>query len=166
MELCRDNALLRSGEGAAQALQEYIDQSPKEALQPWIRLLEVYRMANMREDFERIATSFEPAFQRRGHPLAGDQSRLAVEGIDFADAGEGRTLPKITARRAWRSFPHPGSAGIVVDKTGLWRVSPKAPARQSWGKRSGFSLAVVQEILFLAELRETLAQMDREAGES
>ena len=153
--------------GAAQALQEYIDQSPKEALQPWIRLLEVYRMANMREDFERIATSLNQHFNVEVIPWLGDQSRLAVEGIDFADAGEGADTAQNHRAESLEELPHIREAlELSWTKPDCGEYLQRLLRDNRGGKRSGFSLAVVQEILFLAELRETLAQMDREAGES
>ena len=48
--------------GAAQALQEYIDTNPQEALKPWIRLMDVYRMAGMRHEFEKVARELNKNF--------------------------------------------------------------------------------------------------------
>src|SRR5574343_1905026 len=48
--------------GAAQALQEFIDHNPQEALQPWIRLMDVYRMAGMRAEFEQVARNLNQHF--------------------------------------------------------------------------------------------------------
>ena len=44
------------------AMQEYIDNNPQEALQPWIRLMDVYRMAGMRDEFERVASNLNQHF--------------------------------------------------------------------------------------------------------
>ncbi len=144
--------------GAAQALQEYIDQSPKEALQPWIKLLEVYRLANMREEFERVATSLNQNFNVAVLNWEGDARPLSIDfDLDAA-------LPDAPRRPlSLEELPH-----VVEALVAAWKT-PQCGEYLQWllrdnrgGQRSGFALPVVEEILFLVELRETRERLEKE----
>lgn len=144
--------------GAAQALQEYIDQSPKEALQPWIKLLEVYRLANMREEFERVASSLNQNFNVAVLNWEGDARPLSIDfDLDAA-------LPEAPRRPlSLEELPH-----VIEALVAAWNT-PECGEYLQWllrdnrgGQRSGFALPVVEEILFLVELRETRERLERE----
>ncbi|MBI2276651.1 MAG: hypothetical protein HYU74_04815 [Dechloromonas sp.] len=137
--------------GAAQALQEYIDNNPQEALQPWIRLMDVYRMAGMRAEFETVARNLNQNFNVEVQQWEVAQSTSCLGG---GDAAAGLSVE-----------PHPESledmpriAGMVCE---LWPTGDvvgylyQLLRDNRGGKRVGFALPVVDEILFLIELKET-----------
>lgn len=156
--------------GAAQALQEYIDSNPQEALKPWIRLMEVYRMAGMRKEFEKVARDLNKNFnvevQRweqavepenegpvdvildtepaaTGNPLAGGK----IEGIEG--------MPAITEQVLMR-----WNDGSVIEYMNQLLRDNRG------GTRLGFSLPVISDILFLVELKEVSKKIESEVTES
>lgn len=153
--------------GAAQALQEFVDQNPEEALQPWIRLMDVYRLAGMRSEFERVAAELNQHFnveiQRWDSSCAADNHPETVHA-------PAEPLPiewETTARqnRSIEDLEH-----IAERVVSLW---PSAECldylnqllrNNRGGQRSGFSLPIVDEMMFLVELLETLAKMESEAA--
>ncbi|HXE37325.1 MAG TPA: hypothetical protein VN639_02535 [Azonexus sp.] len=137
--------------GAAQALQEYIDNNPQEALQPWIRLMDVYRMAGMRTEFETVARNLNQNFNVEIQHWDVAQSTSVQAGDDVA-AG----LPVEPRPESLEDMPR--IAGMVCE---LWPDGDvvgylyQLLRDNRGGKRVGFSLPVVDEILFLIELKET-----------
>lgn len=137
--------------GAAQALQEYIDNNPQEALQPWIRLMDVYRMAGMRAEFETVACNLNQNFN-----VEVQQWEVApsTSGQGGGDAAAG--LPLEPRLESLEDMPR--IAGMVCE---LWPDGDvvgylyQLLRDNRGGKRQGFSLPVVDEILFLIELKET-----------
>ena len=148
--------------GAAQALQEYIDHNPQEALQPWIRLMEVYRMAGMREEFEAIALNLNQNFNveiqqwEAGKPEAESGSLDLV--LDDASASNAPVAPRPQCLEDM-----PRIMSMVVE---LWPSSDvvgflyQLLRDNRGGKRIGFALPVVEEILFLVELKETANRIE------
>ncbi len=142
--------------GAAQALQEYIDNNPQEALQPWIRLMDVYRMAGMRAEFENVARNLNLHFN------------VEVQSWDDALSGISIPSPEIAsgspvAPRATCLEDLPRLMNTVV---GLWSDGDvvgylyQLLRDNRGGQRSGFSLPVVEDVLFLIELKETANRME------
>lgn len=142
--------------GAAQALQEFIDTNPERALQPWIRLLDVYRQADMKADFEDVASRLNRHFNveiQHWHPEV-------VTGM-----AEQEGYGPMAKARSLEEMPH-----IRQRLLELWS-SPESLSYleqlqrdNRGGQRSGFTLSVIEEILFLATLKETLIQMDKESA--
>lgn len=157
--------------GAAQALQEFIDNNPEEALQPWIRLLDVYRMAGMRDEFDRVARNLNQHFN------------VEVLRWDASDPAPSASLEKLDFELVPREDEGPATAAAPKALTVEDMPHIRQTLLDNWrdpeiieylhrllrdnrgGKRSGFTLEVVQEILFLIELRETLALIEREKNE-
>lgn len=152
--------------GAAQALQEFIDNSPQEALQPWIRLLDVYRMAGMRDEFERVAQNLNQHFNVE--VLRWD---LGQQPIATADALDLELVPReeeIAAPKAFSLEDMPHICQTLIDSWDKHEVVEylhRLLRDNRGGKRSGFTLEVVQEILFLIELWEAKALIEREEAE-
>ena len=48
--------------GAAETLSEFIQSNPKQAVTPWLKLLEVYRAAGLRAEFDAMAKEFNKTF--------------------------------------------------------------------------------------------------------
>lgn len=147
--------------GAAQALQEYIDHNPQEALQPWIRLMDVYRMAGLREEFDKVARNLNQHFNveiQQWDPAEPTLNRHTIDMVLDDDLGEiVQSVP--TAPRAESLEEMSRLMQQIIE---LWREGDVLAYLQQLlrdnrgGKRSGFSLNVVEEILFLIDLKETL----------
>ena len=139
--------------GAAQALQEYIDNNPQEALQPWIRLMDVYRMAGMREEFERVASNLNQHFNVEVQSWSSNEGSSEVD-IDL----EKPVLPK---PQSLEDMPR-----LMAMVTELWRKGDvvgylyQLLRDNRGGQRMGFALPVVEDILFLIELKETANRME------
>ena len=120
--------------GAAQTLQEYIEANPKEALQPWIRLLEIYRENGMRAEFETLAANLNQNFN--------------VEIVHWDKAAQGERV-----EMTLELLPH-----IRDQIDALWGRPECVDYLQKLlrdnrdGQRSGFALPVVKEILVLIDL--------------
>jgi hypothetical protein len=121
-------------DGAAQTLQEYLEVNPKAALQPWMRLLDIYRANGMRADFEAVATNLNHNFN--------------VEVVHWDDAAPGERV-----EMSLELLPH------VRDKIdALWGKPECFDYLQQLlrdnrdGGRTGFTLPVVKEILLLIDL--------------
>lgn len=139
--------------GAAQALQEYIDYNPQEALQPWIRLMDVYRMAGMRNEFETVARNLNQHFN------------VEIQSWDEAPAGEGGAAKSdyLLAPRPQSLEDLPRLVKTIVD---LWEAGDvvgymyQLLRDNRGGQRLGFALPVVEDVLFLIELKETANRME------
>jgi len=153
--------------GAAQALQEYIDANPQEALKPWIRLMDVYRMAGMRHEFEKVARELNKNFNvevQKWDPAAEPQSPGVVDVVldtesasrlDGARVEGIEGMPAITEQVLAR-WP----AGDVIEYLNQLLRDNRG------GTRLGFSLSVVSDILFLIELKEISNKMESDAKAS
>ncbi|MFN4341409.1 MAG: FimV family protein [Azonexus sp.] len=139
--------------GAAQALQEFIDRNPQEALQPWIRLMDVYRMAGMRTEFEQVARNLNQHFN------------VEVQSWEGGGANGGDLLAEnVTGGQRPQSLEDmPRLMNAVVD---LWESGDvvgylyQLLRDNRGGQRQGFALPVVDDILFLIELKETANRME------
>ncbi|WP_417067912.1 FimV family protein [Niveibacterium terrae] len=49
-------------QGAAETLAEYIRTNPRQAVRPWVKLLEVYKAANLRAEFDALALKLNQTF--------------------------------------------------------------------------------------------------------
>lgn len=138
--------------GAAQALQEYIDHNPQEALQPWIRLMDVYRMAGMRAEFENVARNLNLHFN-----VEVQSWDDALSGIDVS--GEHPVAPR---PQTLEDLPR-----LVTTIVDLWNSGDvvgymyQLLRDNRGGQRLGFSLPVVEDVLFLIELKETANRMEK-----
>jgi pilus assembly protein FimV len=147
--------------GAAQALQEYIDHNPQEALQPWIRLMDVYRMAGLREEFDKVARNLNQHFNveiQQWDPAEPTLNRHTIDMVLDDDLGEiVQSAPPAPRAESIEEMPR-----LLRQIIELWREGDVLAYLQQLlrdnrgGKRSGFSLNVVEEILFLIDLKETL----------
>lgn len=121
-------------EGAAQTLQEYILANPKEALQQWIRQLEIYRAKGMCTEFEALAASLNQKFN------------VEIVNWDIATPGEQLEM-------TLELLPH-----IRDQIDAMWGTPECLEYLQKLlrdnreGQRNGFSLPVAKEILTLIDL--------------
>jgi hypothetical protein len=120
--------------GAAQTLQEFIEANPKAALQPWMRLLDIYRDSGMRAEFDALATNLNQNFN--------------VEIVHWDKAAPGERV-----EMSLELLPH-----IRDQIDALWGNPECFDYLQQLlrdnrnGERTGFSLPVVKEILLLIDL--------------
>lgn len=151
--------------GAAQALQEFIDSNPEESLQPWIRLMDVYRMAGMRSEFERVAAELNQHFN------VEIQLWDELKPPPQPEEGGGE-IPAIEPHewpRQNRKASTLEEAEHIADRlVSLWPGKESAEfldqllRSNRGGLRSGFARPVVEEIMFLIELQATLEKMASE----
>ena len=137
--------------GAAQALQEFIDHNPEEALQPWIRLMDVYRMAGMRSEFESVARNLNQHFN------------VEVQSWDGGAAETGRSEGDPVGPRPQSLEDMPRLMNTVVEQWDSGDVVGylyQLLRDNRGGQRQGFALPVVDDILFLIELKETANRME------
>lgn len=142
--------------GAAQALQEYIDNNPQEALRPWIRLMDVYRMAGMRAEFEKVASNLNHNFN--------------VE-VQSWDDGKAESTPPSPGTAEIPVAPKPQSLEdlprLMRTVVELWNTGDvvgylyQLLRDNRGGQRLGFAMPVVEDVLFLIELKETANRMDK-----
>lgn len=148
--------------GAAQALQEYIDNNPNEALQPWIRLMDVYRMAGMRAEFESVARNLNQHFnveiqQWDVVPQDGEVGNLDLEGTQPGDVA----IAEVPRPESIEDMPRLMSTIVEMWPAGDVVAYLHQLLRDNrGGQRGGFSLQVVENILFLIELKEISNRMD------
>lgn len=141
--------------GAAQALQEYIDNNPEEALQPWIRLMDVYRMAGMRSEFESVAHNLNQHFNVEIQQWEPGQQLHSQASADLT-LEAAASSPVAPRPESLEDMPR-----IMKVVCELWQTGDvvgylyQLLRDNRGGKRLGFALAVVEEILFLVELKET-----------
>ncbi|TVT77757.1 MAG: hypothetical protein FHP92_03900 [Denitromonas halophila] len=123
-------------QGAAETLAEFIRNNPKQAVAPWLKLLEVYRTADMREDFEVITRQLNQTFNVK-----------VVEWDDFD-----------LARQTSESVEQ--MAHIVKALTSSWMtVDCQAYIQRLLrdnrdGARQGFPIAVIDDLLMLMAVLE------------
>ena len=148
--------------GAAQALQEYIDNNPQEALLPWLRLMDVYRMAGMRAEFEVVAKNLNKNFNVEIQQWEAEVStEVANQEIDFVLDETSIVGNMVASARSLEDMPR--VLDLVV---ALWPEEEvlsyihQLLRDNRGGKRVGFPLPVVEELLFLIELKEIVLRME------
>lgn len=126
-------------QGAAQTLQEYIEANPKEALQPWMKLLDIYREGGMRSEFDTLAGKLHGNFNVEVQQWNGGSPPLPVD-----------TVPRVMRLE---ELPH-----ICERITAIWGTQEcldylhQLLRDNRGGERISFTLPVVQEILLLIDI--------------
>jgi pilus assembly protein FimV len=128
-------------QGAAQTLQEYIEANPKEALQPWFKLLDVYRVGDMRAEFDVLAEKLNRNFNVELQHWDAEAPAAAVAPDQEAKALSLEEMPHICEQVVARW----GKPECIDYLHQLLRDN-------RGGQRSGFTLPVVQEILLLIDI--------------
>lgn len=123
-------------QGAAETLAEFIQSNPKKSVTPWLKLLEVYRAAGLRSEFDALARQLNKTFN--------------VKSVTWETFDEARATSK-----SIEQMPH-----VAKTLTELWGT----PACQAYlekllrdnrdGTREGFPLSAIDEILVLAAILE------------
>ncbi len=122
--------------GAAETLSDFIRGNPTQAVQPWIKLLEVYRAAKMKAEFEGLTRQLNKTFNVK--IIEWDDFESAIKAL-----GSIEELPHIarTLQSCWgttdcQAYIH----GLLRDTRG--------------GTRQGFPLGAVDEFLLLLAVLE------------
>ncbi|WP_298596654.1 hypothetical protein [uncultured Zoogloea sp.] len=128
-------------QGAAETLADYIRNNPRQAVKPWLKLLDVYHVAGMRSEFEALTRQLNKTFN--------------VKMVSWNDFKAVRSAPADSIEQ----MPH-----ITQRLQDLWGTQEaQAYIHQILrdnrnGTRQGFPLSVVEELLLL------LAILDGEFG--
>ncbi len=121
--------------GAAQTLADFIKTNPKQAVEPWLKLLDVYRGAGMRTEWESLAGQLNQTFN--------------VEVVQWD--GDSRSPAPLSLE----DYPH-----IMARLTATWPTQQAIDFLNQLlkdnrnGTRSGFPLPVLGEILSLISVLE------------
>jgi pilus assembly protein FimV len=123
-------------QGAAETLAEFIRGNPREAVTPWLKLLEVYRAAGQRAEFDTIAGELNKTFNVTAVNWDNYQTLRAVR-TSLED------LPHITEtlQKNWRT-------------TACQRYLQQLLRDNRDGTRVGFPFPVIDEILTLSAILE------------
>ncbi|QID18765.1 hypothetical protein G3580_14725 [Nitrogeniibacter mangrovi] len=123
-------------QGAAETLAEFIRGNPKKAVQPWIKLLEVYKAANMRGEFDALTDKLNKTFN--------------VKTVSWDDFDEVKLAPDSVEQ-----MPHIIS---LLQKEWMTRECQiylqKLLRDNRGGTRQGFPLGVVDDLLMLQAVLE------------
>lgn len=123
-------------QGAAETLAEFIEGNPRQAVTPWLKLLDVYRAAGLREEFDELSRQLNKTFNVR---------RVSWENYD--------TLRNTSL--SLENMPH-----IVARLQGLWgsrecqTYIQKLLRDNRDGTRQGLPFAVIDELLVLEGMLE------------
>jgi hypothetical protein len=114
---------------------------PREAMDPWFKLLELYRQSGAREEFETLAARLNANFNVRvpAWDARGTESRPAEDTLE-AYPHVIRRLEQVWHREACRDY----LATLLVDTRG--------------GQRAGFAKGAVDDILLLVAIQELRAR--------
>lgn len=122
--------------GAAETLADFIRGNPKQAVTPWLKLLEVYRAAGLRAEFDGLARQLNKTFN--------------VKAVTWDNFDEARSAPD-----SLEKMPH-----LIQAVEDLWGTRECQAYLQRLlrdnrdGTRQGFPLTVIDEILCLSAVLE------------
>lgn len=123
-------------QGAAETLAEFIQSNPKKAVTPWLKLLEVYRAAGLRPEFDTLARQLNKTFNVKAVTWdTFDEARRPTGTIEQMS----HVMSRI--QNLW------GSRDCQTYLESLLRDNRD-------GMREGFPLSVIDEILVLAGVLE------------
>lgn len=122
--------------GAADTLAEFITSNPKKAVTPWLKLMEVYRTADLRDDFNALAKQLNKTFNVK-----------AVTWDSFEEARRAESSIEQMAHLTRSIQDTWGTRDCQAYLEHLLRDNRD-------GTRDGFPLSVIDEILVLAAILE------------
>lgn len=124
--------------GAAETLAEFIRGNPKQAVTPWLKLLEVYRAAGLRAEFDGLARQLNRTFN--------------VKAVTWDNFDAARSAPD-----SLEKMPH-----LIAALQNQWGTREcqgylhRLLRDNREGTREGFPLTVIDEILCLSAVLEQL----------
>lgn len=138
LELAEIMVSMGLAQGAADALTERIRNNPRRALFHWLKLLEVYRQAQRKDDFERAAQELRQAFNVQPAGWVAGPGSISIE--DFPHLVD-------RLRQLW---PTPACTQFLNDLL----------EDNRGGTRSGLPQSVAEEILLLERILNAEAAAD------
>lgn len=141
--------------GAIQALEDFIATDPKTALPPWLKLLEIFRRQDMRAEFDALREKLKLHFNLvpPNWDEIGENTIARLLNVDPQTASFDTLLQQLHAT--------PALTHIVETLRRDW----DAPAGLDYinnllrdnrdGKRNGFSMVVINELVFLCGVLES-----------
>lgn len=123
-------------QGAAQTLTDYIAANPRQAIRPWLKLLEIYHGAGMQKEFAAVMDQFHQNFN--------------VQKVGWAD------YPGELARNSVEGMPH-----LMQEVVASWPSRGCLELLQNYlrdnreGTRTGFPLAIADDIAMLVGILES-----------
>ena len=126
-------------QGAAETLADYIRSNPRQAVKPWLKLLDVYHVAGMRAEFEALTRQLNKTFN--------------VKTITWADFKASRAAPDSVEQMGHVTHQLQELWGTQEAQVYIHQLLRD----NRNGTRQGFPLSVVEELLLLlAVLDDTL----------
>lgn len=123
--------------GAAETLADFIRANPKQAVKPWVKLLEVYRAASMRVEFDALAQQLNKTFNVK-----------AVRWEDFEEVSRADDSLEQMGHIIGRIVETWGTRACQTYIHTLLRDNRK-------GTRQGFPLGIVDDLLCLNGVLES-----------
>jgi hypothetical protein len=141
--------------GAAQAIEEFIDNHPRTAVAPWLKLLEIYRQNDQHAAFDTLGQKLKQHFNVAPPTWESMEvnppSAFAISDVQNAPIEQLLTrLPSISR------LPH-----ILAEISHTWDTPECASYLDKLlrdnrnGERQGFTLGTVRELLLIADLLES-----------
>lgn len=132
LELAEIMLSMGLGQGAAQTLIEQIRLEPKQALQHWLKLLEIYRHSNQKAEFERFSAELRQHFNIQAEPWSPtpEEHVQSIENYEHI------------ATQLCKQWRQPDCLAYVQTLLNDNRG----------GTRNGFPQSVAEELLFLSAL--------------
>ena len=139
-------------EGAIQVLRDYIDSEPHTNLAPWIKLLEIFRANEMRDEFDLHSVELNKHFNitPESWDEAGEHLAAPIPGVDENDIAIEELLKRLPMIS---TFPHIKATILNLWNTqeGLNYINHLLRDTRE-GQRNGFPLTIAYELLFLADI--------------
>lgn len=122
--------------GAAETLSDFIRANPRQSVTPWIKLMEVYRLADMRIEFDALARQLNKTFN--------------VKAVTWDNFDEARTMPD-----GIEQLPHAIDQLVALWGTTACQAYLDRMLRDNRdGTRQGLSLGIIDDILMLWSVLE------------
>jgi len=126
-----------SASSATYVLAEFAKSNPRRAVDPWLRLLEVYRNAGAQDEYETIARGLNRHFNVRPPVWDADEVGDDPAGIELYPHVVERIVTQ-WGSRACRDY----LGNLLIDNRG--------------GSRSGFGIHALSDILLLADILDAV----------
>lgn len=127
-----------STRGAPHVLADFAKSNPRQAVEPWLRLLDVYRDAGARDEYETIARGLHDHFNVR--PPAWSPGDVADRGVGIESYPH--VIERIVAHWGTRAC-HEYLGRLLTDNRG--------------GSRTGFGVEALSDILLLVDVSDAVA---------
>lgn len=150
---------------AADALKEYVEEHPGVAVEPWLKLLDILRQTGKRDEFNQYSTKLRQHFNLDLPDWDAAPSLTGAADARGSDESSDLEARFRAAPSPLEAFPH------VRDRlVSVWGQPESVDFLQHLmrdnrdGKRRGFPLIVVDDILLLLDVTKELTGIDMDAS--